>query len=470
MFEFLGDRSQYMPAEVVPPLPPSRTRLLMLRIQQMAVRVAPQSDIKAFSKRITMVRTKPLFRKVCCLCALLAAWVSPTVPRDAWPQWGGPHRNFTVDTSNLSLDWPGGCPRELWRRPLGPGFASMVVGGGRIYTMYRKQTQEVVVALDARTGNTVWEYSYPAPYLKGMDMSTGTGPHGSPLLVHGRIYTVGVTGKLHCLDAKTGRKIWEHGLLEEFGGTVMVRGYSSSPIAYRHTVIVTVGGTGHAIMAFDLGNGRVVWQKQDFKNSHSSPILIRLEGEDQLVALMDRIVVGVNPKNGELLWSHPHDLDGQRTASTPVWDGDHLLFVSSAYSGGSRVIRLEKRGDKTTATEVWSHKKMRVHHSNVIRVADYVYGSNGDFGPTPFTAVNVKTGEISWRDRSFGKANTLLLGNKAMVLDEDGQLAVATLAPQKLDVHSKCKVLNSRAWTPPVVAGSRLYVRDQKEIAAFDLR
>jgi len=113
---------------------------------------------------------------------------------------------------------------------------------------------------------------------------------------------------------------------------------------------------------------------------------------------------------------------------------------------------------------------MRVHHSNVIRVADYVYGSNGDFGPTPFTAVNVKTGEISWRDRSFGKANTLLLGNKAMVLDEDGQLAVATLAPQKLDVHSKCKVLNSRAWTPPVVAGSRLYVRDQKEIAAFDLR
>jgi outer membrane protein assembly factor BamB len=250
----------------------------------------------------------------------------------------------------------------------------------------------------------------------------------------------------------------------------MVRGYSASPIVYGHTLIVTVGGPGHAIVAFDLNSGRIVWQKQDFKNSHSSPILIRVGGEDQLVALMDSIVVGINPKNGELLWSHPHETDGQRTASTPVWNGDQFLFISSAYSGGSRVIRLETQDGRTLATEVWAHKKMRVHHSNVVRIANYVYGSNGDFGPTPFTAVNVDSGEIAWRDRSFGKANTLVVGEKALVLDEDGQLAVATLTPQALQVHSKCKVLNSKAWTPPIVAGSTLLVRDQKEIAAFDLK
>jgi outer membrane protein assembly factor BamB len=411
-----------------------------------------------------------LLGKAYCLSVLTSVLVWPARPPHDWPQWGGPYRNFSLGRVNLSLNWPSGCPRELWRRPLGPGFSSIVAGGSRVYTMYRKQQQEAVIALDARTGNTVWEYSYPAPYLKGMDMSTGPGPHGSPLLVHGRIYTVGVTGKLHCLDAKTGRKIWEHGLLEEFGGTVMNRGYSASPIVYHHTIIATVGGTGHAIMAFDLGNGQTVWHKQDFKNSHSSPILIHLGSEDQLVALMDKIVVGVNPRDGELLWSHPHETDGQSTASTPVWDGDQMLFVSSAYQGGSRVIRLEKQGARTTATEVWSHRKMRVHHSNLVRIGNYVYGSNGDFGPAPYTAVDITTGEIAWRDRTFGKANTLLLGEKALVLDEDGQLAVVTLSPQGLQVYSKCRVLKNRAWTPPTVAESRLFVRDQTEIAAFDLK
>src|ERR1700758_1532669 len=100
-----------------------------------------------------MSRTQTSFRTMCSLCALLLLLASSAAPRDTWTQWGGPHRNFTLDKSNLRLDWPGGCPRELWRRSLGPGFASIVVGGGRVYTMYRRQTQEVVVALDARTGN-----------------------------------------------------------------------------------------------------------------------------------------------------------------------------------------------------------------------------------------------------------------------------------------------------------------------------
>ena len=392
------------------------------------------------------------------------------MPPDNWPQWGGPYRDFSLNSLDLSLRWPGGCPRELWRRPLGPGFSSIVVDSVRLYTLYRKQEQEVVIALDVRTGKTVWEYTYAAPYLRGMDMSTGSGPHATPLVRDGRVYTVGVSGKLYCLDAKTGKKLWEHALLEEFDGTVLARGYSASPIAYDSTVIVTVGGTGHAIVAFDVGDGRVAWHKQDFKNSHSSPVLINLDGQDQLVVFMDKILAGLNPQDGALLWSHPHDTDGDSTASTPVWGEDQLLFVSSAYHGGSRVIRLKKQDSRTTTTEVWSHKRMRVHHSNVIRIGNYVYGSNGDFGPTPFTAVDIKTGEIVWRDRTFGKANTLLVGNKVLVLDEDGQLAVATLSPQGLHVHSKCTVLNSRAWTPPTIARSTLYVRDEKEIAAFDLR
>src|SRR5690242_8243764 len=112
------------------------------------------------------IRAIPVL-KLCCLCTLVSAFALPARPRDAWQQWGGPHRDFTLNSSHLTLNWPEGCPREMWRRPLGPGFSGLVADRSRIYTMYRNNLQEVVIALDARTGNTVWEYSYPAPYLKG---------------------------------------------------------------------------------------------------------------------------------------------------------------------------------------------------------------------------------------------------------------------------------------------------------------
>jgi outer membrane protein assembly factor BamB len=254
-------------------------------------------------------------------------------------------------------------PKRLWKRDIGFGHSSILVDGGgqRLYTMYRSGDDKVVISLDANTGQTLWEFRYPAPFLSGMNMDVGPGPHATALLVGGRLYATGVTGKLHCLDARTGKLRWKRGLLEEMGGTVMVRGYSASPIAYRDTVIVTVGGPGHALAALDQKTGAVVWTRQDFKNSHASPILIRLDGQEQLVAVMDKIIIGVDPATGELLWSHPHDTIGDMTATTPVWSDGNLLFVSSAYNGG--MVPVAKSGPPILASRVgllrasgWSHE------------------------------------------------------------------------------------------------------------------
>lgn len=386
-----------------------------------------------------------------------------------WPQWGGPARNFHVKLANPAAWLPAG-PRQVWKRDLGFGHSSVLVDGDSLYTMYRKADEEVLIALEAATGKTLWEYSYPARFLNGMDMSTGPGPHSTPLIAGDRIFSTGVTGKLNAIDKRSGKLIWTHHIIEEFGGTVMARGYSCSPLAYRNTVIVTAGGAGAALIAFNQSDGRLVWKRHEFANSHASPILARVGGQEQVIALLSKTIAGFAPDTGNLLWAHPHDTIGDHTAVTPVWGDDDLLFISSAYDGGSRVIQLTQTIGRTTATERWTHKKMRSHHSNVIRIGDFVYGTNGDFGPAFLQCVDVRTGDILWRDRTFARANTLHLGDgKAILLDEDGILALVTLSPKGMEVHSKAEVLENKAWTPPSLKGRTLYLRDRKTVRALEL-
>jgi outer membrane protein assembly factor BamB len=408
------------------------------------------------------------------LLALLFLPNSAALAQSAdWPQWGGPQRDFKAPAAGpetrLAATWPEAGPRRLWQRELGEGFSAIAAEGARLFTMYRKGEQEVVIALDAATGKTLWEYAYAAPFWKEQDMSNGPGPHATPLVAGSYVFTTGATGKLHCLNKQTGKLIWAHDLFKEFNGTVRVNGYSSSPIAYKNTVILQAGGPGAALMAFNQKDGAVVWQKHDFKNSTSSPILINVGGQEQLVAFLWGDIVGVEPASGALLWSHPHQTEYGLNTSTPVWGEDNLLFVSSAYGGGSRVIKLTRDGDKTTVEEVWAHNLMRVHFSNCIRVGEFVFGSSGDFGPAPFMAVNVKTGKIAWRDRSLARANFLYADGRFIILDEDGRLALATPTPEGLNVHCKTELLPGLTWTAPTLTGTKLYVRNRKTILALEL-
>lgn len=387
-----------------------------------------------------------------------------------WSQWGGPGRNFKSSVTGLAASWPASGPHRLWSRELGEGFSGIAVEGGKLFTMYRKGERELAVSLDAATGKTLWEYGYDAPFSKEYDMSNGPGPHATPLIAGDLVFTAGATGKLHCLNKQTGKPVWSHDLINEFNGTLRVNGYSCSPLAYKNTVVMMVGGSGHSLIAFNQKDGSVAWKKQDYKNSTSSPIIINVDGQDQLVAFMFGEIVGVDPNNGDLLWSHPHETDFGLNTSTPVWGDDNLLFVSSGYNGGSRVIKLTRSNGKTSVEEVWAHRLMRVHFGTCIRVGDYVYGSSGDFGPAPFTAVNVKTGKVAWRDRSFARASFVFADGRFIILDEDGHLALAVLTAEGIKVQSKVEMLTGLSWTPPTLAGATLYVRDRKNVIALDLK
>ncbi len=391
-----------------------------------------------------------------------------------WPQFGGPNRNFMVDAKGLASSWPAAGPKKLWSRPLGEGYSSIAIDDGTLYTMYRRGEDEVAVALDAATGKTNWEYAYNATFLKGLAMENGAGPHSTPLIAGDRVYTVGILGMLHCFDKKTGKLLWKKDLYADFpGATKMGRGYSCSPLLYKNTIILTVGGKGHAVIALNPENGAVVWAANDYANAPSSPVLIKVDGKDQLVTFLDDgdgsqkegIVAGLDPSNGKLLWTHPHKTSWDLNIALPVWGDDGILMISSAYGTGSRAIQVTPSGVK----ELWANNRMRVHHSTMVRIGDYVYGSSGDFGPAPMTAINVKTGDVKWTERVFAKANFVYADGKFIVVDEDGVVSLAKFTPEGPTVISKATLLEHNAWTAPSLAGTRLYVRDRKMIVALDV-
>lgn len=395
-----------------------------------------------------------------------------------WPQWGGPNRNFMSDSKGLASTWPAGGPKKLWSRALGEGHSAISAEGGRLYTMYRplgllamvrRSQEEVVAALDANTGTTIWEHKYPSS-TSGVDFSEGAGPHSTPLVTADRVFAAGSRKELFALNKANGQVVWSHDLIKEYGATGPDRGYACSPLLYNGTVIVSLGGPGQTLAAFNEKTGALVWKAGDDKTSPASPILIDIDGQKQLLYFGGDQIVGLDPSNGKTLWSHPHKTDWGLNISTPIWSpSDHLLFVSSAYGTGSRALELRQAGGKTTATEKWFNGRMRVHIGTAIRVGTYVYGSSGDFGPAFLTAVDVTTGKIAWQDRAFSRAQLLYADGKLVILDEDGNLGLATVTPQGLQVLAKAPVLENLAWTPPTLVGTKLYARDRKNIASFEL-
>ncbi len=385
-----------------------------------------------------------------------------------WPQWGGPNRDFHSPAKGLAEKWPDAGPKKIWTRALGEGFSSIVADGGRLFTMYRKGDEEVVVALKAETGATEWEHKYRAPLFEKMDTTGGKGPNSTPTIEGNMLYTLGVSGMLLALDKNSGKLVWSHDLIKEYKAKPPKYGFSTSPLAYKGSLILPVGGSDYGVAAFALADGKLLWHKHDFANVYSSPILIEVGGEDQIVQLVADRVVGLDPKTGDLLWSEPIQNQGKMNISTPIWGSDKLLYVTSGQVG-SVGLKFFKADGKTKVEKAWKNDKLQVTQGTVVRVGDYFYGSSGLMGPHFVTAINAKTGEVAWQERGFAKANLVCSDGKILLLDEEGVLALATASPEGWKVESKVNMLKAKAYTAPTLVDKILYLRDQKNILALDL-
>jgi outer membrane protein assembly factor BamB len=358
------------------------------------------------------------------------------------------------------------------------------VDDGRLFTLARGgngraklgpwSADEAVMALDAKTGATLWEHRYPAR-TGYEDFSFGPGPHATPLVVGDRVFTVGTNQQLFAFDKRTGKVIWSHDFVKEFKSPELLlrpnvkTGYGCSPLAFGDMILCSVGGPGQSVMAFRQADGSVAWKSGDFLTSAAAPILIEMDGRPDAVFLAGGMIAGLDPSNGAILWAHPHDPGNDLNCGTPLFGPDNVLFMSSAYQAGSRAIRLTPRGGLIDTEELWFTNRVRFMFLSSIRIGDFVYGTTGDFGPAFLTALNIKTGESPWQVRGFARASLLAADGKVIVMNEDGDLALARLSATGAEILSRTKVFDTTTWTAPTLVGTTLYARDREKIVALDL-
>jgi outer membrane protein assembly factor BamB len=385
-----------------------------------------------------------------------------------WPQWRGPNRDGVSTETGLLTHWPDEGLPVLWKVPGGEGYSCIAISDGRLYTMVDRGDTEWVLCLDAGTGQELWKVPTAKSYTNGQ----GNGPRSTPTIDGPRVYCLGATGALWCLDKETGSEIWRANILDDFSAENLTWGVSTSPLVEGDMLLVMVGAPGASVVAFNKNNGNVVWQAHDDVASYSSPIAITVDGVREIVFYAGKALFGMSPADGAVHWRLEWLTTSDMNIATPIYDSaTQLLFVSASRdTGRCSAYRLSSSsGGTVTAEHVYTNKNMKNHFNGCVLVDGYLYGF--DTGRSDaLKCIRLEDGEQMWEDPSVGKGSLVYAQGLLFLVGENGAVALAEATPEGYREHGRMDLLQHKAWTPPVLAGGKLYVRDEHDIVCLDAR
>lgn len=383
---------------------------------------------------------------------------------DDWPFWRGLHQDGISREKGLLKTWPAAGPKVLWKREVPGGYSSFAVSQGRLYTMTEDRKEEIILCMDAATGEPIWEYRYPADYDQhpGLDQRFKSGPRSTPVVEGGHVYAIGTTGVMHCLEAKKGTLVWKADLLALGQRKIPEFGYSNSPLIVGDRVFVHPGGAGgNSLAALDKRTGKGVWQAHNDPIGYASPMLLRFHGEPQLIQFTGDGLVALKPEDGRELWRFPWKTAYDLNVATPIYS-EGQLFLSSNYGRGAAMLKLKPGG----VDEVYRTANMQNHFSTSVLYQGHLYGFSND----RLRCVDWATGEVKWDQRGLGRGSLLLADGHLLALGDKGDLVLAEATPTAYVQKGQVKALPAGpCWTGPVLANGRLYVRNETEIVAFDV-
>ena len=407
------------------------------------------------------------YRFLTCAVALIICGKHGFCSANDWPQWRGPDRTGVSKETGLLQSWPQGGPKRLWVYDKGgSGYSGPAIVQGKLFTMGTRDGAEVLLCLDANTGQELWA----APVGGIRPDNRGDGPRGTPTVDGDRLYAMSGEGLLACANTSDGKILWKQSM-SDLGGQVPRWGYSESVLIDGDKVVCTPGGSKGAVAALDKKTGKLLWQSAEFTDGahYSSIIPADLNGTRQLIQRSERSVVGISAKDGKVLWktSFPG-----RTAvvPTPIYRDGHV-YVAAGYGAGCKLIKI---GPGNEVTTVYENALMKNHHGGVVLVGDHIYG-HADPG---WLCQNFLTGAEVWNSRAFGKGAVTSAGGMLYCLEESGGTVVlAEASPKGWQEHGRFKLepqtkIRSRGaiWTHPVISNGKLYLRDQDLIHCYDVK
>ena len=387
-----------------------------------------------------------------------------------WPQYRGPAVDG-VTSEKILTTWPSEGPKVVWKAALGPSFGSFAVSGGKAFCFIQRSVEgedkEVAVALDAGTGKELWAVTLGKPTY---DKQGGDGPRSTPTVDGKRVYFLGAYQVLTCLDTETGKQIWQHDLVAEFGGRIIQWKNAASPMLEGNLVFANGGGAGQALLAFDKADGKLVWKGEDDLPTHSSPVPATIHGVRQVIFFTQKGLVSVAPQTGKVLWRFSYPYQTSAAASPIVWND--VVYCSEAYGVGAGACRVTKEGDTFTATELWRKKDLPNHWTSPVCKDGYLYGiyGGGKQNGAPLKCIEIATGKEMWSKDGFGGGGaTILVGGNVLAQCDRGPLVLLSAKPEAYSEIARAEVYVGQCWTMPVVSGGRIFARNTKEGFCLDV-
>jgi len=307
--------------------------------------------------------------------ALLVMTLAAAVPAIAtdWPQFLGPDRNGTYTGPPLLETWGPSGPKVVWRKQVGQAFAGPAVVQNRVLLFHRVGNEEVLESLDAKTGASIWRYSYPTNYRD--DFGFDEGPRAVPVVADGIVYTFGAQGQLHAVDFAKGTRVWSEDTMKRFNVPKGYFGAGGSPLVEGGRVIANIGGDKAGVVAFEAKTGKVVWTSTDDDASYSSGMAATIAGRRSAIFLTRDNLIGLDPATGAIQFQRRWRarIAASVNAATPLVVGDSI-FVSAQYGPGAGVLRV----NGSTLTDVWaSDEALSNHYATSVYYNGYLYGYHG---------------------------------------------------------------------------------------------
>lgn len=390
------------------------------------------------------------------------------VPAADWPQILGPTRNgVAADGEIPPVAWGALGPKFHWEIEVGRGFAGVAVADKTAYLFHRIDDEEVVAALDIATGKTLWTSKSPVRYVSGI--SSDDGPRCVPTIAGDKIIVFGVAGNLRCLERATGREQWSRETWREFRAPEGYFGAGSTPLVHDGRIIVNVGGPkGAGVVAFALSDGKTLWQTGDDLASYSTPVVMKIGGQDRIVVVARLHCLLLDPATGKELARLPFGARGPTVnAATPLILGDKL-FLTASYGIGATLVKVSD----TKFEPLWqSDDLLSSQYTTPVMHKGLLYGLHGrqDVGSAELRCVDPANQKVLWSEPRFGAGHLLLVGDSIIAITTDGKLTLLKASGEKYERLAQATLTQGTVQALPAYSNGLLLFRDTGKLYCFDL-
>jgi outer membrane protein assembly factor BamB len=384
-----------------------------------------------------------------------------------YPEYRNRQRDGIVTGPALARDWKTNPPRQLWRQPVGGGYASFALVGDAAVTIEQRREDEAVVCYDTATGQERWAHAYLAFFTERLG---GDGPRATPTIAGGDVYALGATGRLTCLDLVSGQPRWSVEILDNDPKNNIPWGMSGSPLVYDQVVVVNPGkqteaAAGRALVAYDRATGKPIWSGGETRAGYSSPMLATLAGRRQVLLFDGEELGGYDAADGSKLWRLGWTTHmGINVAQPLVLEGDRV-FISSGYSVGCALVQIAEAGGQWTAQPLWKNTLMRCKFTSPVARAGYLYGLDDGV----LVCLDQHTGDRKWKGGRYGHGQLLLSDDLLVILSESGKLVLVEATPEGHRELGSIAALDGKTWNHLALADGKAYVRNHREMACYDL-